>query len=260
MRVISLVPSLTETLIDCGVNVVGRTRFCIHPKQAVANIRVVGGTKQVNWDLCAALSPDVVVMDREENTLSMAETCPWPWQATHVRSVDNVGPELQRLADTLGSPELRQLGQQWQRLASRPDLEFSGQNSLPAILDRVGSQSADFQHIEYMIWRDPWMAVSGQTFIGSMLRKVGLGGYLPAHDKPYPELPESSVPDPDTYYLFSSEPYPFGRHLDALSGAGFRGALVDGEFYSWFGSRSFRLLKQYMERDPDACGENRLRQ
>ena len=55
------------------------------------------------------------------------------------------------------------------------------------------------------------------------------------------------LPDPDVFYLFSSEPFPFGRHVDALTEAGFNGVLVDGEFYSWFGTRSFRLLKQFME-------------
>ena len=247
MRVISLVPSLTETLIDCGIDVVGRTRFCIHPERAVSDIAIVGGTKEVNWEACERLSPDIVMMDREENTLPMAETCPYPWWATHVTSVDNVGPELQRLADMLDSPALRQLGGEWARLANQPDLDFRRWDHLPAVLDRVGTKTADFKRIEYMIWRDPWMAVSGQTFIGSVLRKVGMGGYLSTHDQPYPELPGSSMPDPDTFYLFSSEPYPFGRHVDALSEAGFNGVLVDGEFYSWFGSRSLRLLKHYME-------------
>ena len=65
MRVICLVPSLTETLIECGVNVVGRTRFCIHPKDRVEQIAKVGGTKGVNWERCAQLEPDLVVFDRE---------------------------------------------------------------------------------------------------------------------------------------------------------------------------------------------------
>ena len=73
MRVVSLVPSLTETLLECGVEVVGRTRFCIHPADKVADIPAVGGTKEVNWQRCLALEPDLVVMDKEENTLEMAQ-------------------------------------------------------------------------------------------------------------------------------------------------------------------------------------------
>ncbi|MBL6691646.1 MAG: Fe3+-siderophores ABC transporter protein [Pseudomonadales bacterium] len=247
MRVISLVPSLTETLIDCGINVVGRTRFCIHPEHSVESIAVVGGTKDVNWDLCETLKPDLVVMDREENTLPMAEDCPFPLHATHVTSIESVGTELQKLASVVSDTALDQLGKDWQVLADIPDLDFRGFTELPAVFDRVGERSSGFERIEYMIWRNPWMAVSQQTFIGSVLKKVGLSDFMPDHEKPYPELDASRLPDPDTYYLFSSEPYPFGRHVDALSQAGFNGALVDGEFYSWFGSRSYRLLKQYME-------------
>ncbi len=247
MRVVSLVPSLTETLVDCGVDVVGRTRFCVHPKQVVADIPVVGGTKDVSWELCEALKPDLVVMDREENTLPMAESCPYPYHATHVTSVDSIGGEMLSLGERLGSLPLQKLGKDWQKLADMPDLDFRGWGELPAILDRVGARTSGFKRIEYMIWCNPWMAVGRQTFIGSMLKKTGLAAYLPDHEKPYPELSESEAPDPETFYLFSSEPYPFGRHVDALTEAGFHGVLVDGEFYSWFGSRSFRLLKQFME-------------
>ena len=247
MRVVSLVPSLTETLIDCDVDVVGRTRFCIHPATDVESIPVVGGTKDVNWDACKALKPDIVVMDREENTLPMAESCPYPLHATHITSVDTIGDELRSLSDKLESESIATLGAEWQRLASKPNLDFRGFSEVPAIIDQVGDRKSGFKRIEYMIWRNPWMAVSRETFIGSMLRKVGLDAYLPEHEKPYPELDEKGLPDPDVFYLFSSEPFPFGRHVDALTEAGFNGVLVDGEFYSWFGTRSFRLLKQFME-------------
>lgn len=247
MRVISLVPSLTETLIDCGVDVVGRTRFCIHPEHTVEDIAVVGGTKDVNWTLCQALEPDLVVLDREENTLPMAESCPYPWHATHITSVNTVGAEFEKLAGVVKSDTLAQLGTDWQTLASMPDLDFRGWQSIPAVLDQVGNKTSGFKRIEYMIWRKPWMAVGPQTFIASVLKKTGFGPYLTEHSKPYPELEASTLPDPDTFYLFSSEPFPFGRHVDALTEAGFNGVLVDGEFYSWFGSRSYRLLKYFME-------------
>ncbi|WP_428610259.1 helical backbone metal receptor, partial [Sedimenticola sp.] len=76
MRVVSLIPSITESLIDCHVNLVGRSRFCIHPVPQVGHIPVVGGTKQVDWQAMACLAPDLVVLDREENTREMAESCP----------------------------------------------------------------------------------------------------------------------------------------------------------------------------------------
>lgn len=244
MRVISLVPSLTETLLDCGVDVVARTRFCIHPATRVASIPVVGGTKEVNWDACRKLRPDLVVMDREENTREMAEACPFPWHATHITSVSHVGGELAALAEKLDNEALRTLASDWDALAARPPAKFSGWEALPGFEQMIG-QAVDAPRLEYMIWRQPWMAVSKDTFIGSMLQKVGLGDYLANHDAPYPEI--SDLPREDTFYLFSSEPFPFARYVDELATLGFNGALVDGEFYSWFGSRSYRQLKNWLD-------------
>ncbi len=240
-------PSLTETLLDCGVDVIGRTRFCIHPKTTVGEIVAVGGTKQVNWQSIEALSPDLVIMDKEENTLEMAEACPYPLHATHVTSVDCVGDELAALAGVLGCEALTGHSENWRVLADRDALDFRGWDVVPGVIDKIGQKSTGFSRVEYMIWQDPWMAVSPDTFIGSVLTKVGLGRFLTAHETPYPTLGDEIQPDPDVFYLFSSEPFPFGRHVDALTAAGFNGVLVDGEFYSWFGTRSYRLLNHFME-------------
>jgi hypothetical protein len=99
-----------------------------------------------------------------------------------------------------------------------------------------------------MIWQDPWMTISRSTFIGSVLIKTGLGQLLPDYSKPYPELTSIGLPEADTCYLFSSEPFPFARHIEGLESKGFNGALVDGEFFSWFGIRSYRMLRNYVEK------------
>jgi len=246
LRVVSLVPSLTETLLACGVEVVGRTRYCIHPAETVRDITVVGGTKGVNWQKVSELAPDVVVMDREENTRQMADDCPVPWVATHVTSIAAAGDDLMMLADHLGSGELETLASGWQRLAAAPDRAFSGWLSIPGVQSPLGQSSADFDSLEYMIWRDPWMAAGSQTFIGSMLKRVGLGSFLKPHPEAYPQL-TGPMPEDGTFYLFSSEPYPFARHTQELADCGFNGALVDGEFFSWFGIRSYRMLEAYLE-------------
>lgn len=248
MRVISLVPSLTETLIECDVEVVGRTRFCIHPEKSVRNIPTVGGTKSVNWETCLKLKPDLVVMDREENTLTMAESCPVAFHATHVTSVDSVGRDLSELADKLQNCKLKSLSIDWQVLADRQNRNFAGWDNVPGIVGSFGSIES-VRKVQYMIWRDPWMTVSRSTFIGSVLVKTGLGQWLPEYAKPYPELTDTKLPEPDTFYLFSSEPFPFARHVKQLESQGFNGALVDGEFFSWFGIRSYSMLKDYMQRD-----------
>lgn len=248
MRVISLVPSLTETLLECGVNVVGRTRFCIHPKDQVADITRVGGTKGVDWDRCATLQPDIVIFDQEENIKAMADACPWDWHATHITSIDNVGPELQALGRVLKNPGLVELGKKWLELANMPDNAYSGVANIPGLLEIVGDARRDYQRIEYIIWRDPWMAVGPNTFIQSMLGKLGVRALLVAHNKSYPELDEQAMQRTDTFYLFSSEPFPFARHKQSLSDAGFNGAIVNGEAYSWFGIRSYEFLRQHLSR------------
>src|ERR1022692_4596445 len=94
VRVISMVPSWTETLIESGVNVVGRTRFCIHPKDQVKSIQAVGGTKDIDWDKVNGLKPNLVILDQEENPKSMADQCPFPILATHVTQISDVGRDL----------------------------------------------------------------------------------------------------------------------------------------------------------------------
>ncbi len=247
LRVVSLVPSLTETMLDCGVEVVGRTRFCIHPVDKVAGIPVVGGTKNANWQTIRNLKPGLVVMDREENTRELADACPFPWVATHIISMETLGHELVMLAGELGNDALRNLADNWLALASGPPPTFGGWADLPGVQALIGEPREGYDRIEYMIWKQPWMAVGRETFIGSMLARVGLGPYLAKHDSKYPEIGEGELPRDDTFYLFSSEPYPFGRHVDELRQLGFTGALVDGEFYAWFGSRSYRMLKNYLE-------------
>ena len=167
-----ILPSLTETLLDSGVEVVGRTRFCIHPDRMVQSIPVVGGTKEVNWDTCADLHPDLIVMDREENTLQMANSCPFPWHATHIVSIESVGDELGSLARRIESIELATLSEKWNELSDSPEARFSDWPQLPGFKQLIGSGEGDFKKIEYVIWKNPWMAVRRNTFIGSVLTKV----------------------------------------------------------------------------------------
>lgn len=250
-RVLSLVPSLTESLILAGAQVVGRTRYCVHPAEQVKGIPIVGGTKQCDWQKVAALTPDLVVFDREENTREMAEACPHPWHATHVTSVANVGKELSGLARALACPALERQAEAWQSLAAAPALPEPRFDCLPGLMQMIAPpapQSAiQPQRVEYLIWRNPWMAVGPQTFIGSVLAKTGFASLLPPHKAPYPRLQQQDLARPGTFYLFSSEPYPFARHLASLRRLGIQGALVDGEFFSWFGERARRLLAAYLD-------------
>lgn len=245
MRVVSLVPSWTETLVAAGVNVVGRTRYCIHPGDVVSGISVVGGTKRVNWDKIRALKPDYVVFDKEENTKEMAEACEYSYIATHVTNVASVAFELTRLGQVLGSEKLGQMAQEW-REVSTASIPVSPAVDFPGVSQWILKPRSEVKQIVYMIWRKPWMAINPQTFIGDVLRTLGYGSVLkPIGDgSAYPEVDLDSLDKNHTLVLFSSEPYPFAKHTKTLSTLGFASAIVDGELFSWFGQRSLRFLQK----------------
>ena len=252
MKVLCLVPSITETLVACQVNVVGRTRFCIHPAQKVEQIAAVAGTKDINWQKIEKLQPDIVIFDKEENTLAMAESCPYPYIALHILGVDNVGQELLKLAEKLDNTALTQVAKRWQNVASLPAKTHHSiddfVSTIPAVISKLAGQSqfiktSSIKQIDYMIWKNPWMAIGPNTFIWSMLEKLGFSDYLIKRVDKYPNLGDDIQADPNTFYLFSSEPFPFERYKNELAEKGFYGAVIDGESYSWYGIRSLVFLE-----------------
>lgn len=244
MRVVSLVPSWTETLLECGVNVVGRTRFCVHPSAAVAGIPAVGGTKDLDADRLAALKPDLLVLDREENLPWMAEAAVPRLHVSHVQNADDVPRELDRLAALLGNDRLRALAADWRRELEAPTYPREKIADLPGVLEWLKPPEREPERLLYLIWRGPWMTVSRDTFVGSMLSNVGYGGRLPSFAEKYPKIDLADFDPATTTLLFSSEPYPFEKKKKELRALDFPSALVDGEAYSWFGVRSLRFLRQ----------------
>jgi hypothetical protein len=195
----------------------------------------------------------MVIFDREENLQKMAEECPFPWFATHINSIESAASEYARLAEALDSPLLRQHAAEWACVAERPALDNVNWQQVPGQLkqlspsQRAGQVSAaGYSRIEYIIWRSPWIAIGRETFISSVLKKLGFAAYVPDHDAPYPTLDEADMNRDDTFYLFSSEPYRFLRYQEQLEADGFAGAIVDGELYSWFGIRSLRGLQSLL--------------
>ena len=116
-----MVPSMTETLLECDVEVVGRTRFCIHPKARVKSINVVGGTKDLNWQKIKDLKADLLIVDKEENLPWMLTDAPLPVFVSHIDGLDSMPSELKRLAQILSNPKLERLGNEWQKIASQVD-------------------------------------------------------------------------------------------------------------------------------------------
>lgn len=228
-----MVPSWTETLLEAGVEVVGRTRFCVHPPSSVVR---VGGTKDWNLPRVLSLGADLLVLDKEENPLFMSLDSGLPVWASHILSVGDVGPALRDLSLVLGCGRLAEWAARWSEVAvAEPCAGW------PGIVEWGRRPQGEVRSVVYVIWRDPWMAVGPDTFIGSVLRKTG----YPVHgfSEKYPVVDLSGFDRDSTLLLFSSEPYPFLRKRQGLEGLGFPYAFVDGESFSWFGVRALRFLE-----------------
>lgn len=252
MRVISMVPSLTETLLENSVEVVGRTRFCVHPQAQVADIPVVGGTKDLNLSLIEKLQPDLIILDREENKKEMADSLRFPLHVTHIEDHASLALELRRFAKVFSKPSFME----WADLAE--ECRAQRQNwdwaSIPGALSSdflTLSENSNFKKhqskkLRYVIWKNPWMAVSRETFIGSTLSILGAGDLIAPSAEKYFEFDwAAESQDPENFFLYSSEPYPFHRKPVETSASG--GAIVDGEAYSWFGVRNLRFLARSLK-------------
>lgn len=243
MRVISLVPSWTETLVEAGIDVVGRTRFCIHPNDRVDSIPTLGGTKRIDVERLLALEPDCVVLDQDENTKAIADAVGDRALVTHIRDLTDVAPAVSRMAQRFDSAALQDVAERWDRIKAAP-VRKAPLSKLPGVLDWIISPPVECSLIVYLIWKKPLMTVSRATFIGSVLAKLGYGEMLQEYASPYPEVSLKQFDPRTTLLLFSSEPYPFAREREEILSFGYPSALVDGEVYSWFGIRSLRFLEK----------------
>ena len=255
MKIVSMVPSWTETLLECGIEVVGRTRFCIHPQERVKAIPVVGGTKDVDWDKVRASGADLLLLDREENPKSFADEAPMPVLATHVTRVHDLPREIEKIVSATSSARLRELAERWRAVAT-PAREMKSWSEFPAVIQWLKKPEDGVHPLRessfcYVIWRKPWMCVRQDTFIASMLEASGVtarcwppavGGESAAAAK-YPQFSLEDLPE-NCVLLFSSEPYPFHRKAKELLEIPFPAAIVDGESFSWFGLRSLRFLER----------------
>jgi ABC-type Fe3+-hydroxamate transport system substrate-binding protein len=233
MRVIVLVPSWTETLIEAGVEVVGRTRFCIHPADKVQKIAVVGGTKNIDIQKMKLLNPDLVILDREENTLEISEdltTHGISWMATHVVSLESCAEELKKMSELFNlNSKLLEMSDEYFRILNSDFLNLK--------IDVLEPKK-----INYVIWKNPWMCVGRNTFIGDVLSRFQIK--LELEPKKYFEISKEELKK--SYCLFSSEPYPFEKEFEELKRSGFQGQIIDGESISWFGVRNLKFMKSYL--------------
>lgn len=228
-RIVSIVPSQTELLADLGLDnqVVGVTKFCVHPEKWFQEKPRIGGTKTLNLEKIAALKPDLIIGNKEENQQEQIETLAkrYPvWMS-----------DIVSLQDALAM--IREIGlltdRKEEAIAMASTIESSFENLADIFTERPLSAA-------YLIWRKPYMAVGSGTFVHEMLGFAGFRNIF-AHKARYPEtsLAELAETQPQVV-LLSSEPYPFAqKHVAELQAVcpNSKIILVDGEMFSWYGSR-----------------------
>ena len=244
-RIVSLVPSWTETLYSWGFDaeIVGVTRWCVHPKELVARAPKVGGTKDPDVARIVALAPDLVVCEKEENRKEDVEAMQRAGLSvflSDVRSIAGSKRDVARLGEATGKEEAAAA------LVERID----------ASVDAVRRDSAGVAIPVYVpIWRRPWMTLTRDTYAHDVLALAGAHNVFGDADGRYPErTPEEAIEAGARVALLPTEPYPFADKLDAaveeLVEAGFpreRIRLVDGEALTWYGAREVEGLRTVAE-------------
>ena len=239
-KILSLVPSWTETFLAAGMDVVGRTRFCIHPEALVKNIPAVGGTKHISTDEILNLKIDAAILDREENKKEMADfltDCGIEIIDSHVLSLNDAGDFLEKCAARFANPALQKYSRDYFRLSEQ---KFSKEKFENLAIIRRNAPLPDGP-VRYVIWRRPFMAVSNGTYIADVLARFDIQ-LVSSETEKYPVVSDEDIKK--TYSLFSTEPYPFTKDFEQLSSQGYRGALIDGEKISWYGVRSLKFLQE----------------
>lgn len=227
LRIVSLVPSQTELLIDLGLEeqLIGITKFCIHPVDLRQKKEIVGGTKQLHKAKVADLKPNLILCNKEENTKEIVE------------DLQEIAPvwvtDMFTLEDSLQT--ILDLGY------------FLGVSDKASnLVKEIQKQSLDFsafmkdkpeRKVLYFIWKDPYMAAGRNTFVNDLLQRNKMQNVLPENSR-YPEVSPEKITKPDVL-LLSSEPFPFAKkHQEEIERDwNLPTILVDGEYFSWYGSR-----------------------
>jgi ABC-type Fe3+-hydroxamate transport system substrate-binding protein len=229
-RIISLVPSQTELLFDLGLNdeIVGMTRFCIHPADKIGEKARIGGTKNFDIDKIKELKPDLIIGNKEENYEEGITELKkhFPVWMSDIYTRDDAYQMMKAIGEITGK-----------------------QNEATAIINEIKSgflaappatRHSSPLSCAYFIWRKPYMVAASGTFIDHMLGVFGMKNAFSDLSR-YPELTAEQIAEkkPDLIFL-SSEPYAFSdRHIGEFKtiSPSSKVIIVDGELFSWYGSR-----------------------
>ena len=239
-RIVSLVPSQTELLVDLGLEdaLVGITKFCVHPVYLKPTKTIVGGTKNIKFDKIKELNPDIIICNKEENTKEIVEElsqiCP-VW-VTDIYTIEDNNQMIRDFGEIFNK---RTDAQKW--------------------IDKINFVYHDFQNFiqnkpikkaAYFIWASPYMVAGNTTFINEMLKLNRFQNIYESKEARYPEVELKKIRlegDPD-YVFLSSEPFPFKDEHAFEIGRFTHHAItvfVDGEMFSWYGSRLVKAFSYF---------------
>ena len=241
LRIISLVPSQTELLYDLGLenSIIGVTKFCVHPIHFLKDKTKVGGTKNPNFDKIKALNPDIIICNKEENSKEIIYECSkisTTW-TTNIITIDDNFKMIQDFGQI-----------------------FNKQEKACQLIEKLSFALSDFKifikaksikKAAYFIWKNPYMVVGNNNYINEILRLNKFENIFENNDfesNRYPEIDIESLENLNLDLVFlSSEPYPF-KENDKLEIKNFTNAnikIVDGEMFSWHGSRLLLALEYF---------------
>ena len=238
-RIISLVPSQTELLFDFGLDteVVGITKFCIHPKSWFETKTRVGGTKNLNMKTIHSLEPDLIIANKEENVKEQIEELARDYDVW-VTDVNTLSEATQMIQD---------IGE----ITFREEIAYTLQKDILQKFVTLRHKTEENIKLQsaYFIWKDPFMVAAGETFINNLLPYCGVENIFSKKSR-YPEVNLKLLKAKKcALILLSSEPYPFKKkhqkEMEELM-PGVPVMLVDGEMFSWYGSR-LTLAADYFE-------------
>jgi ABC-type Fe3+-hydroxamate transport system substrate-binding protein len=235
MKVVSLVPSITEALFDLGLTeneVIGRTKFCIHPSEKVKNVSIIGGTKNINIEKIKALRPDLILANKEENVKEQVEALMNDCKVS-VTNVETIEDNYY-LLKTLG------------RLFNKEEKAQCFNLKIYDVLNEAKVNSR--VNVAYLIWKNPYMTIGSDTFIHKILGEIGFDNIFKDR-KRYPEITVEDLANAEIIML-SSEPFPFKeKHIEELKAfyPDKKIMIVDGEAFSWYGTHIAKCGNYFKE-------------
>lgn len=235
MKIVSLVPSITEALFDLGLTeneVVGRTKFCIHPQDKIKNVAIIGGTKNINIEKIKALQPDLILANKEENVKDQVEALmdDYKVMVTNIDTIEDNYYLLKNLGKLFGKEDRAQL-------FNLKIYDVLNQAKLETPIKTA-----------YLIWKNPYMTIGSDTFIHRILTEIGFENIFKDKTR-YPQITTEDLADADVIML-SSEPFPFKeKHIEELKAIypDKKIMIVDGEAFSWYGTHIAKCGNYFKE-------------